>query len=146
VADKIPIVDHLERGPDLLRPVVGALRVARARRPRERAASDSSFWEPKRDPGLSGQVHDAALTSTAATRGFWRRSLSLAEDVVAIALGALMFFVPGSPPSFWRGLLILSWRSIDEQVFEALGVLFFRLKHPRRLIRGFIAGHQESKE
>ena len=92
VADKIPIVDHLWNvAQTLLRPLVGALLVLSC-------VSESS------DLGRAGFALAGAsatlathlaksttrLTSTAATRGFAQIVLSLAEDVVAVALAALM--------------------------------------------------------
>jgi MFS family permease len=74
------------------------------------------------------------LTSTAATRGFVQIALSLAEDVVAVALGALMFFVPWFTWIFLAGLLLLLIVE-RRRVGEAAAVIFFRLKHPRRALR-----------
>jgi hypothetical protein len=71
------------------------------------------------------------LTSTAATRGFTQFALSLAEDVVAVALAALLFFQPWFTAIVLSGLLLvlLTHRS---RVQHALAVLFFRIAHPRR--------------
>jgi hypothetical protein len=78
------------------------------------------------------------LTSTAATRSFAQFALSLAEDVVAVALGALMFFVPWFTVVFLVALLVLL-AIHRRQVVHALAVLFFRLKHPRRLLKESLA-------
>jgi uncharacterized membrane protein YdbT with pleckstrin-like domain len=71
------------------------------------------------------------LTSTAATRGFTQFALSLSEDVVAVALAALLFFQPWFTTIVLSGLLLvlLTHRS---RVQHALAVLFFRIAHPRR--------------
>jgi len=136
VADKIPIVDHLWNvAQTLLRPVVGALLVLSC-------VSESS------DLGRAGFALAGAsatlathlaksttrLTSTAATRGFAQIVLSLAEDVVAVALAALMFFVPWFTIIF-LGALLLLLAAQRRRVFQAMAVLFFRLKHPRRLLK-----------
>jgi hypothetical protein len=136
VADKIPIVDHLwNLAQTLLRPLVGALLVLSC-------VSESS------DLGRAGFALAGAsatlathlaksttrLTSTAATRGFAQIVLSLAEDVVAVALAALMFFVPWFTIIFLGALLILL-AAQRRRVFQAMAVLFFRLKHPRRLLK-----------
>ena len=133
VADKIPIVDHLwNLAQTLLRPVVGALLMLAA--------------VPQ--PSLLGRIGLAAagafatlavhfaksttrLTSTAATRGIAQVALSLAEDVFAVGLGALVFFVPWFAAVFVGALLVLLIAD-RRRVLRALGVLFFRLKHPRR--------------
>jgi hypothetical protein len=136
VADKIPIVDHLWNvAQTLLRPLVGALLVLSC-------VSESS------DLGRAGFALAGAsatlathlaksttrLTSTAATRGFAQIVLSLAEDVVAVALAALMFFVPWFTIIF-LGALLLLLAAQRRRVFQAMAVLFFRLKHPRRLLK-----------
>lgn len=136
VADKIPIVDHLwNLLQTLLRPVVGALLVL--------SAVPESSGAARIGLALTGALATLAthfaksttrLTSTAATRGFAQLILSLAEDVVAVALGALMFFVPWFTVVFLAGLLVLLLLE-RRRVVHALAVLFFRLKHPRRLLK-----------
>lgn len=136
VADKIPIVDHLWNvAQTLLRPVVGALLVLSC-------VSESSDLG-RVGFGLAGAAATLAthlaksttrLTSTAATRGFAQIVLSLAEDVVAMALAALMFFVPWFTIIFLAALLLLL-AAQRRRVFQAMAVLFFRLKHPRRLLK-----------
>ncbi len=135
VADKIPHVDHLwNLAQTLLRPVVGALLMLAA-------VPDPS---PAQRVGLiaAGAAATLAthfvkatsrLTSTAATRGMAQMALSLAEDAVALALGALVFFVPWFTALFVGALLVLL--ILDRRrVRRAMGVLFFRLKHPRRAL------------
>ncbi len=136
VADKIPIVDHLwNLAQTLLRPIVGALLML-ACAPETSGVGRIGF-------ALAGAIATLAthltksttrLTSTAATRGFAQLALSLAEDVVAVALGALMFFVPWFTAIFLTALMVLL--ALDhKRVREGLAVLFFRLKHPRRALR-----------
>jgi hypothetical protein len=136
VADKIPIVDHLwNLLQTLLRPVVGALLML--------SCVPEAPGPPRAVFALAGAAATLAthfaksttrLTSTAATRGFAQIALSLAEDVVAVALGALMFFVPWFTWIFLAGLLLLLVVE-RRRVGEAVAVLFFRLKHPRRALR-----------
>jgi len=71
------------------------------------------------------------LTSTAATRGVAQVAVSLAEDVFAVAVGALVFFVPWFTVIFLGALIVLLIAD-RRRVGRALAVLFFRLKHPRR--------------
>jgi hypothetical protein len=73
-------------------------------------------------------------TSTAATRGFAQLALSLAEDVVAIVLAILVFFVP------WFAVVLLVALAVllmthRVSVGHAVRVLFLRLQHPRRALR-----------
>jgi fluoride ion exporter CrcB/FEX len=136
VADKIPVVDHLwNLAQTLLRPVAGALLML--------AAVPESDAAARLGLGAAGALATLAthfaksttrLTSTAATRGLAQFALSLAEDAVAVALGALVFFVPWFTAIFVGGLLVLL--VLDrKRVRRALGVMFFRLKHPRRALR-----------
>jgi hypothetical protein len=137
VADKIPVVDHLwNLLQTLLRPLVGALLLLAC-------APESITGLGRVGLALAGAAAAMAthfaksttrLTSTAATRGFAQIALSLAEDVVALALGGLMFFVPWFTWIFLAGLLVLL--ILDRRrVLHAVKVLFFRLKHPRRLLK-----------
>ncbi len=133
VADKIPIVDHLWNVVQtLLRPVAGALLMLAA-------ASGTSTWG-RIGLAAAGALATLAahfaksttrLTSTAATRGVAQIAMSLAEDVFAVALGALVFFVPWFAGIFLGALLLLLIAD-RRRVRRALAVLFFRLKHPRR--------------
>lgn len=133
VADKIPIVDHLwNLLQTLLRPVAGALLMLAA-------VSAPTMWG-RIGLGAAGAFATLAthfaksttrLTSTAATRGIAQIAMSLAEDVFAVALGALVFFVPWFAAIFLGALLVLLIAD-RRRVKRALGVLFFRLKHPRR--------------
>ncbi len=135
VADKIPIVDHLwNLLQTVLRPVVGAMLTL--------AAVPETSTVPRIGLAFAGAAATLAthlvksttrLTSTAATRGLAQLAVSLAEDAFAVTLGALVFFVP-----WFTAILIgaLAFLLLLERrrVVHALGVLFFRLKHPRRLL------------
>ena len=136
VADKIPVVDHLwNLAQTLLRPVVGALLMLSCV-PETSGAGRIGF-------AIAGAVATLAthlaksttrLTSTAATRGLAQFALSLAEDIVAVVLGALVFFVPWFAAIVLAALLVLL--VLDRRrVTQGLAVLFFRLKHPRRTLR-----------
>jgi hypothetical protein len=74
------------------------------------------------------------ITSTAATRGLAQFALSLAEDVVAVALAALLFFQPWFTAIVLSGLVLLLVLHAA-RVRHALAVLFFRIAHPRRVPR-----------
>ncbi|MEP6994620.1 MAG: DUF4126 domain-containing protein [Acidobacteriota bacterium] len=136
VADKIPVVDHIwNLAQTLLRPIAGALLML--------ACVPYASGPARIGLGLLGAFATLAthlaksttrLTSTAATRGLAQFALSLAEDVVAVALGALVFFVPWFTAIFLTALLVLL--ALDRRrVSEGLAVLFFRLKHPRRALK-----------
>ncbi len=136
VADKIPIVDHVwNLFQTLLRPVVGALLTI--------AAVPDTTVPARIGLAVAGAATTLAthlvksttrLTSTAATRGMAQLALSLAEDAIALTIGALVFFVPTFTAILLAALaflLILHRR----RVLHGIAVLFFRLKHPRRLLR-----------
>jgi Domain of unknown function (DUF4126) len=136
VADKIPIVDHLWNvAQTLLRPVVGALLLLSCV-PESSELGRLGFALAGAAATLATHLAKSTtrLTSTAATHGWAQVALSLAEDVVAVALAALMFFVPWFTVIFLAALLILL-AAQRRRVFQALAVLFFRLKHPRRLLK-----------
>jgi hypothetical protein len=136
VADKIPIVDHLwNLAQTLLRPAVGALLMLAAV---PEASTAARFGLAAAGALATLATHFAKsttrLTSTAATRGLAQFALSLAEDAVAVALGALVFFVPWFTAIFVGALLVLL--VLDrKRVLRGLSVMFFRLKHPRRALR-----------
>lgn len=136
VADKIPIVDHLwNLLQTLLRPVVGALLTV--------ACVPETSGAERAGLALGGAAATLAthlvksttrLTSTAATRGLAQFALSLAEDALALAIGALVFFVPLFT-AILVGALVFLLILDRKRVLQGLAVLFFRLKHPRRLLR-----------
>jgi hypothetical protein len=133
VINKIPMLDRFwELAHTLLRPVVGAM-IAIASVP-----ATSLFRQI--GVGLAGAIAAAAahvtksttrLETTAATHGWTQVALSLTEDVVAVVLAALVFFVPWVTALFLVGLLVLLVTHL-ERVRRALDVLFFRIQHPRR--------------
>lgn len=133
VIDKIPMLDRLwELGNTLMRPLIGALLALSA-------VSDTSTLE-RIGIGLAGAAATLAahvtksttrLESTAATRGWTQFALSLAEDVIAVVLATLCFFVPWVTALFLAGLLLVLLTH-QARVGRALRVLFFRLQHPRR--------------
>lgn len=136
VADKIPIVDHLwNLLQTLLRPAVGALLMLACV---PDAAPAGRLFLALAGAAATVATHMAQvttrLTSTAATRGLAQIALSLAEDVLALTLGALVFFVPWFSAVFLGALLVLL--VLDRRrVLRGLAVMFFRLKHPRRRAR-----------
>lgn len=133
VVNKIPMLDRFwELANTLLRPVVGALLAI--------SAVPTTSLPQQVGVGLGGAIAAAAahvaksttrLETTAAIHGWTQFALSLAEDVVAVVLAALVFFVPWVTALFLFGLLILLVTHF-ERVQRALGVLFFRIQHPRR--------------
>jgi hypothetical protein len=141
VINKIPLLDRFwELAQTLLRPIVGAL-LAIASVPETSALAQMGV-------GLAGAVATMAahvaksttrLETTAATHGWTQFALSLAEDVIAVVLAALVFFVPWVTALFLVGLLVVLVTHLA-RVRRALGVLFFRLQHPRRRHRQKPAG------
>ena len=134
VADKIPIVDHLwNLAQTLLRPVVGAL-LPLAFVPDASPGARIGLAAAGALATLATHLAKSAtrLTSTAATRGFAQLAMSLAEDAFALALGALVFFVQWFAAVF-LGALVLLLVLDRRRVLRGLAVMFFRLKHPRRV-------------
>jgi hypothetical protein len=136
VADKIPIVDHLwNLAQTVLRPLVGALLVLACV---PEASPLERLLLALAGATITVVTHLAQvttrLTSTAATRGLAQLAVSLAEDVLALAFGALVFFVPPFAVVFLGAIAILL--IVDRRrVMHGLAVMFFRLKHPRRRAR-----------
>ncbi len=136
ILDKIPIVDHLwDLGQTALRPIVGALLAL--------SASNASRVEELAALALGGAAATLAaqlvksttrLTSTAATRGFAQFAVSLAEDVVAVVLATVSFFVPWFAAILLAALAVLLMTH-RRAVWHAIRVLFFQLQHPRRALR-----------
>jgi hypothetical protein len=133
IIKKIPMLDRFwELANTLLRPVVGALLAVAS------VPATSIFQQI--GVGLAGAMATAAahvaksttrLETTAATHGWTQFALSLVEDIVAVVLAALVFFVPWITALFLAALLILLGTHL-ERVRRALAVLFFRIQHPRR--------------
>jgi hypothetical protein len=133
VIDKIPMLDRLwELAHTLLRPIVGAF-LAIASVPETSLFARIGIGLAGATATLAAHVTKSTtrLESTAATRGWTQFALSLTEDVVAVVLAALVFFVPWVTALLLAGLLGLLLTN-RPRVQRALGVLFFRLQHPRR--------------
>ncbi len=133
VISKIPMLDRFwELAQTLLRPVVGAL-LAIASVPATSPFERIAIGFAGATATLAAHVAKSTtrLESTAATRGWTQFALSLAEDIVAVVLATLVFFVPKVTALFLVGLLVLLATHLP-RVKRALGVLFFRLQHPRR--------------
>jgi hypothetical protein len=136
VADKIPIVDHLwNLAQTLLRPLVGALLVLACV---PEASAMERLLLALGGAAVTVSTHLAQvttrLTSTAATRGLAQVAVSLAEDVLALAFGALVFFVPPFSAVFLGAIAILLVAD-RKRVLRGLAVMFFRIRHPRRRAR-----------
>lgn len=133
IVTKIPLADRVwETVNTLLRPVVGILLAL--------SCVTTPSWPTRVGVAAAAAVitlgvHAARattrLTSTAATRGLTQVALSLAEDAVAVALAALLFFQPWFTAIVLSALLVLLLTHAA-RVRHALAVLFFRIAHPRR--------------
>lgn len=133
VVKKIPMLDRFwELAHTLLRPIVGAL-LAMACVPSSSPLKSLGIGVAGALATLAAHVAKSTtrLDTTAATHGWTQFALSLAEDVVAVVLAALVFFEPRMTPLFIIGLLVLLATHFG-RVRRALAVLFFRLQHPRR--------------
>lgn len=141
IVDKIPIVDRFwELGQTLLRPLVGALLALCAS-----TATGTGALVATAAGGAAATLAahlvklTSRLTTTAATRGFAQFALSLAEDVVALVLAILVFFVP-----WFAGILLAALAVLlathRRAVWHAVRVLFFQLQHPRRVLRSAAPG------
>jgi hypothetical protein len=136
VVTKIPLADRVwEAAQALLRPVVGVLlALAAFRSPSLPASLGVAAAAAVVTFGAHAAKSTTRLTSTAATRGLAQFGLSLAEDVLAVTLAALLFFQPWFTVIVLSGLLLLlltHWA----RVRHALAVLFFQIAHPRRAPR-----------
>jgi len=141
VIDKIPVADRFwDLGQTVLRPLVGAGLAL--------AASTASGVGALAGVAAAGMAATLAahlvksttrLTSTAATRGFAQFAVSLVEDVAAVVLATLAFFVPVFSAILLFGLVILL-ATHRRDVWRAVKVLFFQLQHPRRVLRAAARG------
>ena len=133
IVTKIPLADRIwEAVHTLLRPIVGALlALAAVAFPSWPARTGVALLAAIVTLGTHAAKSTTRLTSTAATRGFTQFSLSLAEDIVAVALAILLFFQPWFTALVLSALLVLLLTH-GSRVQHALAVLFFRLQHPRR--------------
>ncbi|HEY7114031.1 MAG TPA: DUF4126 domain-containing protein [Thermoanaerobaculia bacterium] len=136
VIDKIPVADRFwDLGQTVLRPLVGAALALAAS-----TAAGTAGLAATAAAGMAATLgahlvkSTTRLTSTAATRGFAQFAVSLAEDIVAVVLATLAFFVPTFAAVLLAGLVILL-ATHRHEVWRAVRVLFFQLKHPRRLLR-----------
>ena len=136
VIDKIPVIDRLwDLGQAPLRPVVGAALALSAAAPSGLPALVALAVGGAAVTMAAHMVKSTTrLTSTAATRGFAQFALSLAEDVMAVVLALLAFFVPTFAAVLLVGLAVLLVTHRRE-VVQAVRVLFFQLQHPRRALR-----------
>ena len=133
VIKRIPMLDRFwELANTLLRPLVGAMLAL--------TCVPAASLAGKIGVGLAGAATTAAahvaksttrLDTTAATHGGTQFALSLAEDLIAVVLALLVFFVPWMTALVLVGLLVLL-ATHQERVGRALSVLFFRIQHPRR--------------
>ena len=133
VVNKIPFVDRFwEAMNTVLRPIVGAL-LALACLPETTPVFRFLVGGGAAVVTFASHAAKSAtrMTSTAATRGIAQLALSIAEDVVAVALAALLFFQPWFT-LFFLGALLVSIGMHWPRVRRGLAVLFFRLQHPRR--------------
>lgn len=133
VVAKIPLADRFwEVAHTPLRPAVGILlALACVATPSWAARAGIAAAAAIVTLGAHAARATTRLTSTAATRGLAQFALSLAEDAVAVALAALLFFQP------WFTVIVLSALVLlllthGARVRHALAVLFFRIAHPRR--------------
>jgi hypothetical protein len=136
IVAKIPLVDRFwETAHTVLRPLVGVL-LALACVPAPTLPGKVGIGALAAIVTLGTHAARATsrITSTAATRGLAQFALSLAEDVVAVALAALLFFQPWFTAIVLSGLLLLLITHAA-RVRHAIAVLFFRIAHPRRLPR-----------
>ncbi|HSP94890.1 MAG TPA: DUF4126 domain-containing protein [Thermoanaerobaculia bacterium] len=133
IVTKIPLADRIwEAVHTLLRPIVGALlALASVAIPSWPARTGVALLAAIVTLGTHAAKSTTRLTSTAATRGFTQFALSLAEDIVAVALAILLFFQPWLTALVLSALLVLLLTH-GSRVQHALAVLFFRLQHPRR--------------
>lgn len=133
VVDKIPVVHRLwDVGHTLLRPLAGAL-VALAASPASNTMGKAGMALAGATVSLAAHVAKTTsrLTTTAATAGFTQFAVSLAEDIVAVLLAIVVFFVPAFAAFLLAGLAVLL-ATHRHRVWRGLQVLFFRLQHPRR--------------
>ena len=133
IVTKIPLADRIwEAVHTLLRPIVGVLlALASVAIPSWPARTGVALLAAIVTLGTHAAKSTTRLTSTAATRGFTQFTLSLAEDIVAVALAILLFFQPWFTALVLSALLVLLLTH-GSRVQHALAVLFFRLQHPRR--------------
>ena len=136
IVAKIPLADRVwEAIQTVLRPLVGvSLALACVASPTMLQSLGIGLGAAIITLGSHAARATSRITSTAATRGWAQLALSLAEDVVAVTLAALLFFRPWFTAIVLSGLLLLLITHAA-RVRHALAVLFFRIAHPRRAPR-----------
>jgi hypothetical protein len=146
LVDKIPLLDRLwDVGHTLVRPAVGILLALAAAPPQTLGGTVGlSLLAGAVTLGTHVSKSTTRLTSTAATRGFAQFALSLAEDVVAVALAILLFFVPWFAAIFLAGLVLALFLQ-RHRVRHSLKVLFFRLQHPRTVLRQALRAQRQKE-
>ncbi|HEY7863883.1 MAG TPA: DUF4126 domain-containing protein [Thermoanaerobaculia bacterium] len=146
LVDKIPFLDRLwDVGHTLLRPAVGIMLALAAAPPRPLPGMVGiALLAGAVTLGTHLAKSTSRLTSTAATRGFAQFAMSLAEDVVAVALAVLLFFVPWFAAVFLVGLALALFLE-RRRVLHSLKVLFFRLQHPRTVLREALRAQRQKE-
>ncbi len=141
VADKIPFVDRFwDVAHTLLRPVIGGAL----------AMAFVGEWPlaSRLGVGLAGVAATLAahlakstsrLTSTAALQFGSQFAMSIAEDLLAVMLAAVMFFEPRITLVF-LGALVISLVTHWPRVRRGITILFFRLQHPRSKPKPEVSG------
>jgi hypothetical protein len=136
LADKIPFLDHFwDFAHTFLRPAAGAA-LAAACLPAHSAAARAGAAVAGAGVTLAAHMGKAAsrLTSTAAVSPLTRLALSIAEDVIAVAVAAVAIFSPGLSLAVVGAVLILIV-FLFGRVRRAAAILFFLAAHPREAYR-----------
>jgi hypothetical protein len=136
LADKIPFLDHFwDFAHTFLRPAAGAA-LAAACLPAHSAAARIGAAAVGAVVTLAAHMGKAAsrLTSTAAVSPLTRLALSLAEDVIAVAVAAVAIFSPELSLALVGAVLILIVLLFG-RIRRAAAILFFLAAHPREAYR-----------
>ena len=132
VADKIPFVDRFwDAAHTLLRPAIGAaLAMASVGEWPLAGRVAVGFSGVAATLGTHLAKSTSRLTSTAAVRFGSQFAMSIAEDLLAAVLATLTFFQPRITLVFLVALAVTLGMH-GPRVRRAVGMLFFRLQHPR---------------
>ena len=136
LADKIPFLDHFwDFAHTFLRPAAGAA-LAAACLPAHSAAARIAAAGAGAVVTLAAHMGKAAsrLTSTAAVSPLTRLALSMAEDVIAVAVAAVAIFSPELSLAAVGAVLILIVLLFG-RIRRAAAILFFLAAHPREAYR-----------
>jgi hypothetical protein len=136
LADKIPFLDHFwDFAHTFLRPAAGAA-LAAACLPEHSAAARIAAAGAGAVVTLAAHMGKAAsrLTSTAAVSPLTRLALSMAEDVIAVAVAAVAIFSPELSLAAVGAVLILIVLLFG-RIRRAAAILFFLAAHPREAYR-----------